>query len=283
MQTGLSSARGERVRLRHDLRSLTYVTLDQGNGGVLRNLTHDGVAVQAVAAVHPSQKLRVRFELAHPRLRVDTDGEVIWSTSSGQCGIRFLGLNARMQRQIDEWIFGNLLERFAPQAHQSMFHTSRTVTGPMLGLAERDDGLILSPAPVKVIELRDRHLSEAVPVGTSQAKAFEESVGVAEDPRSELTQLDWLSQPLSGRSLAWFVDVLAVVAALLLSVLVFLSITREAPRWPAAMVAGAAVSVAASYWGFFKLLGGTSLGTRLARLVEADQENVKEARDARFR
>jgi hypothetical protein len=282
MQTGLSPARGERVRLRHDLHSLTYVVLDQGNGGVLRNLTHDGVAVQAVAGVRPRDKLRVRFELVHPRVRIDTEGEVIWSTSTGQCGIRFLGLPARMQRQIDEWIFGNLLERFAPQAHQSMFHSSRTVTGPMLG-TDRDDGLILSPAPVKVIELPERHFAEPIPAGAAQAQTFGQSVVGAEDLRSELTELDWLSQPLSGRSLAWLVDVLTVVAALLLSVLVFLSITHETPRWPAAMVAGAAVLVAASYWAFFKLFGGTSLGTRLARLVAADQEKVNELRDARFR
>jgi hypothetical protein len=282
MQTGLSPARRERTRLRHELHSLTYVTLDQGNGGVVRNLTHDGVAVQAVAAVRPGQKLRVRFELAHPRLRVESDGEVVWSTSTGQCGIRFLDPPARMRRQIDEWIFGNLLERVAPHAHQSIFHTSGTVTGPMLG-ADRDDGLILSPAPVKVIELPDRHLSEPVPGWASRPQTFAESLGAAEDTRTELTELDWLSQPLSGRSLAWFVDALTVVAALLLSVLVFLSITRETPKWPAAMMAGAAVSVAASYWGFFKLFGGTSLGTRLARLVEADQEKAKEVREARFR
>jgi hypothetical protein len=282
MQTGLSPARGERVRLRHELHSLTYITLDQGNGGVLRNLSHDGVAAQAVAAVRLGQKLRVRFELTHPRLRVETDGEVVWSTSTGQCGIRFLGLTARTQRQIDEWIFGNLLERFAPHANQSMFHNSHTVTGPILGVADQDDGLILSPAPVKVIALPERRLAEPDLMREPETTTVGLSLAVEEHPRSELVELDWLSRPLSGRSLAWSVDVLAVLIALLLCVLIFLSITREPPRWPSAMIAGAGASVAACYWGFFKLFGGTSFGTRLARLVEADQE-AGDVRDTRFR
>ena len=110
MDRGLSLEQGSRVHYRHELRTLTYVTLDQANGGIVRNLTHDGIGVQAVASVRPRQQLRVRFELRYPRLRIETRGEVVWSTFSGQCGIRFLDLPPRLHRQIDEWIFGNLLE-----------------------------------------------------------------------------------------------------------------------------------------------------------------------------
>jgi hypothetical protein len=87
---------------------------------------------------------------------------------------------------------------------------------------------------------------------------------------TEPVELDWLSQPLSGRGIAWSINTLAVLAGLLLFALVFLSVTRESPRWPATMIAGAAVFVAAFYWGFFKLFGGTSPGARLARLAVYD-------------
>jgi len=94
-------------------------------------------------------------------------------------------------------------------------------------------------------------------------------------------QLDWLSQPLSGRSLVWTINSLVVVAALLLFALVFLSVTREPPRRPLAVVGVAAIFVAAFYWGFFQLLGGSSPGARLARLAGCDVK--EEADDARFR
>ena len=100
MEAGISPARQTRTQYRHELRTLTYVTLDQANGGIVRNMTHDGIGVQAVAALRPMQQLRLRFELRAPRLRVETRGEVMWSTPSGQCGIRFLDLPPRISRQL---------------------------------------------------------------------------------------------------------------------------------------------------------------------------------------
>ncbi len=163
MDTGVSPARQARAYYRHDLRTLTYVTLDQANGGIVRNMTHDGIGVQVVAAVRPRQQLRVRFELRYPKLRVETRGEVMWATFSGQCGIRFLDLSPRMVRQIDEWIFGSLLEgaslhseRTESGCTESMFAQSGPVLLTMSGVdaaGEEEDGLMVSAAPRTVIEL----------------------------------------------------------------------------------------------------------------------------------
>lgn len=296
MQVEPSPARKERLRHRHELRGLTYVMLDQANGGIVRNLSHEGIAVQAVAAVRAGQQLRLRFELPHPRLRIEAKGEVMWAVPTGQCGIRFLDLAPRMRLRIDEWIMGSLLEDIAghPAFSRSRgdvaLRPSSTVTGPLLG-ADEDDGLILSPAPVKVIELPARSKSHAVGL---QAESLEAIESEAEDAAeavvasgaaasSHAAELDWLSQPLSSRGIAWSVNALAVLAALLLFALVFLSITREAPRWPAAMIAGAAIFVAVFYWGFFRLFGGPSPGARLARLAGYDYDEVRETEGTRFR
>src|SRR5579859_2748529 len=85
MDTGTSPVQQARARHRHELRTLTYVTIDQANGGIIRNLSHEGIGVQAVAALRPKQLLRVRFELRGPRLRVERRGEVTLSSISGQC------------------------------------------------------------------------------------------------------------------------------------------------------------------------------------------------------
>jgi PilZ domain len=270
MDAGLSPARQARAKHRHELRTLTYVTLDQANGGIVRNLSHEGIGVQAVGALRPHQQVRMRFELRAPRLRVETRGEVTWSTYPGQCGIRFLDMSPRMIRQINEWIFGNLLEGIAPhsQSAGSMFVHSLSVM-PVADRAELDDGLLVSAAPLKVIELPLRH------------DGRERADRVDDDAESSPAGLDWLSQPLSGRSLVWTINTLVVVAALLLFALVFLSITREPPRWPLAMTTGAAISVAALYWGFFQVFGGSSPGERLARLAGCDSEADEEG--ARFR
>lgn len=267
MDAGISAAHKARSQHRHELRTLTYVTLDQANGGVVRNLSRCGIGVQAVAAVRPKQQIRVRFELRYPRLRVEARGEVVWATFSGQCGIRFLDLSPRASRQIDEWVFGDLLEGASLHNDAGELNFAEEPACATADGAEKDNGLILSAAPRKVIEL---------PVRSEEAEPVAEA-----EPGS--SQLDWLSQPLSGRSLAWTVNVLVVFAALLLFVLVFLSVTREAPRWPLEMMAGAALLVAAMYWGFFQVFGGGSLGQRLARMAGSTGEGEEENRDARFR
>jgi hypothetical protein len=268
MEAVVSLARQARSKHRHELRTLTYVTLDQSNGGIVRNLNHEGIGVQAVGALRPNQEVRVRFELRNPRVRVEVRGEVTWATISGQCGIRFLDLSPRMTRQVNEWIFGNLLEGIPIYADQvgSMFLASPMVEG------ETDDGLMLSAAPVPVIEL---------PV---EPQAFESTYTRHDDAESipHFTELGWLSKPLTGRNLIWTINTLVVVAALLLFAMVFLSVTREPPRSPYLTIFGAGVLVVAMYWGFFQLFGGCSPGARLARLAGCDSEK-EEVDGPRFR
>jgi hypothetical protein len=275
MEAGLSPARQARAKHRHELRTLTYVTLDQVNGGIVRNMSHEGIGVQAVAAVRPRQQVRVRFELRYPRLRVEARGEVAWSTFSGECGIRFLDLSPRMTRQINEWIFGNLLEGISLHSERAggMFAVSPAVL-PLSEGAEEDAGLMVSAAPLKIIEL---------PVRPDPAAAAREHDDAAEMGPYSPPALDWLSQPLSGRSLTWTINTLVMVAAMLLFGLIFLSVTGEPPRWPLAMLGGAAVFVAGAYWGFFQWFGGSSLGARLARMVGRDVEEDQEATGSRFR
>jgi hypothetical protein len=299
MDAGLSPARQARAKHRHELRTLTYVTLDEANGGIVRNLSDRGIAVQTVAAVRPHQQLRVNFELNRPRanhsqpkhpqsnysqsnysqsnharLRVEGRGEVMWATPSGQCGISFVDLPPRMTRQINEWIFGDLLEGIALHSERTGSLFAASSFGSALPVYE-DDGLMISPAPLKVIALPLR----ADPLQAA-AHGLDADAATALVPLSEL---DWLSQPLSGHSLIWTINTLVALAALLLFVLVFLSVTREAPRWPLAMMGGAAMFVAALYWGFFQLFGGSSPGARLARLLGSDAEEDVEASDDRFR
>jgi PilZ domain len=280
MNAGTSPARQTRTQYRHELHTLTYVTLDQANGGIVRNLSDEGIGVQAVAAPRAQQQLRVRFELRHPRVRIETRGEVMWSTSSGKCGIRFLDLPPGMIRQINEWVFADLLEGASLHLEKtgSVFiepevRPERELRdGALVSGALQDDGLLISPAPLKIIELPARQdpvmvlMDEAARAVGEQASAW-----------------DWLSQPISGRGLAWAVNTLVVVAACLLFTLVFLSVTHEAPPWPLLMIVVGACAVGGMYWAFFRIFGGSSLGARLVRLAASDEENDEEERGARFR
>jgi hypothetical protein len=249
---------------------LTYACVEEANGGIVRDINHKGIGLQVVGAVRPQQQLRVRFELCQPRVRVETRGEVSWATRSGQCGIRFLDLSPKMARQIDQWIFGNLLEEACLHSERAgfLFARPQPTRWTDIDVADDEDGLMVSATPVNVIPLPMRP-DPLEPVHAEIA------------PHAS-TGFDWLSQPLSGRGLIWTINTLVIVAALLLFAVVFLSITGEPPRWPLTTAGATAIFVGALYWGFFRLFGGASPGERLARMAGWDVEN-EEAKDTRFR
>jgi hypothetical protein len=282
---GVSVApRPTRTHYRHELRTLTYVTLDEANGGIIRNLNREGVAVQAVAPLRQQQRVRLRFELRFPRLRMETCGQVSWATSSGQCDIRFVDLPARTSRQIDEWIFSNLLDAIARDAgHPRSIFAAPAVS--ILGeenisdedALEENDGLTLSAAPRPAIRLQTGFTRRGEAPGPHH-RGGGDLAYPASDPYA---QPNWLSQPLSGRTLAWLIDSLVVIAGLLLFALIFLSIAHELPPWPLTLgtASAAALFVAAAYWSVFAVFGGPSLGARLAQAASS-LEGEKESEEA---
>jgi hypothetical protein len=296
MQAAPLPERQARTHYRHEQRTLTYVTLDDANGGIIRNLNHEGVAVQAVAALRPQQRVRLRFELRFPRLRVETAGEVCWADRSGQCGIRFVDLPKRTHHQIDEWIFSNLLNAMAREAThpRSIFGASVASMARKENVREENvreedaleesDGLTVSAAPRPAIRLEPGVTGqEEAPLAYQNCE--EDLAGSAtESHASELAfelnkPLIWLSQPLSGRTLAWLVDSLVVLVALLLFALIFISIAHELPPWPLTLgtTSAAAVFVAAAYWAIFAVFRGPSLGAYLAQTASSLEENEEEA------
>src|SRR5258708_4214641 len=155
MQSASFPARQTRTHYRHELRTLTYVILDEANGGVIRNLNHEGVAVQAVGPLRCGERVRLRFELRFPRLRVDACGQVSWASPSGQCGVRFVELSANTRCQINQWIFSNLLDTVAREAAhpQSIFADAVVPIVRQGHASEENDGLTLSATPRPAIRL----------------------------------------------------------------------------------------------------------------------------------
>src|SRR6266852_6189718 len=110
---GLSSAaiapRQQHRHYRQKIQNLAYVNLDHANGGIIRNLSEAGIAIQAVAPLRVNQPVYLRFELLSPRLRVETAGRVAWADSTGQAGVEFLAVPQRSQRLLKDWLLTHLL------------------------------------------------------------------------------------------------------------------------------------------------------------------------------
>lgn len=282
MQSVSISARQARRHYRHELRTLTYITLDQANGGIVRNLNDEGLAVQAVAALRQDQRVRLRFELRFPRLRVETYGQVTWTSPSGRCGIRFIDLPEPTAHQIQEWIFANLLE----SAGLSATH-SGSIFGESLHSIGSDENLKQANVQPGNSSQRNGALNRSPSAGP--AVPFNPDFRLIPQPRqvremrlansaSERSHQNWLSRPLSARTFAWLVDALVITAALLLFALIFLSIAHELPRWPLSLAAGSVTTlfIVATYRMMFAVFGGPSAGARLAQASSMGSQNEEE-------
>jgi PilZ domain-containing protein len=233
---------------RHALRSLAYVRLDQANGGIIRDLTESGMAIQAVAPLQPDQELNLHFELLSPRVRVDARGRVAWSDSGGQGGIQLLGLTPRAQRALRDWLLIQMLSAASVSGRDSMFATV-------------DRELTFSPAGRPAIVV------EPEPGG-----------------ESELLPITWGLFAVSSRSFSIFVDTLVLLCAVLLFSISSIAVMGGLPAWPltAALLITTSTIFAAVYQVLFSdFLCGATPGKRLAILASAQPD--LEGEDPRFR
>lgn len=248
-----------RIYYRHPINSLVYVSLDEGNGGIIRNLSQGGAAIQAVGPLEVNQSVRMRFDLMNPRARIDVRAEVAWASSSGQAGLRFLEMPPQVKSQLSDWIFATLL-RGIEQA------------SPVLTCPDELDDLVLSPLGLPAIRLPRTDVRPQVSV----------------DP-DDAVSIAWWPWPVSARTLAALMDSLVLFSAVLIFFCIFLSFVHALPPWPVALglLFGVGGFFTALYWYLFGVMGRGTAGVLLAKLAMRDPEAELQAqlreKEARFR
>ncbi len=239
---------GRRRHYRHQIQSLAYVNLDQGNGGIIRNLGDSGIAIQAVAPLHVNQQVFLRFDLANPRVRVEATGRVAWVDPVGQAGVEFLTLSQRSGRLLKEWIFVQLMASAQHSAGDSALLYGKS--------GQEAAELLFSSRARPAIRLEASsgcRAAEAKPTNSHRA-----------------VHLPWFPFAISAPALSRLVDGLILLSAVLLFALICMAMVGVVPAWPVALVMG--IGVAAVFAVLYRFLflfwmGGTP-GDWLAGLTE---------------
>ena len=229
---------------RHRVPSLVYITLDQGNGGIVRDISAQGIGIQAVGRLHTGQSVLTRFDLLNPRTRVEATADVVWADDSGQAGLRFAQLPERMRRSLKDWIFTNLLTTLEHiTARASMFQPT---------------------------EECDRALANA---GVFPSKTNDTRRTMSETEPTLTISLPFWPKPVSMRSVWLMMDGLLIIAGVLLFWLVFLAIARSLPAWPvtAGLGAGIGLACAFAYRLLFRTFAIESPGCYLATRAAAEE------------
>ena len=99
-------ARDRRAHPRQRIRSLAYVHLGEGNGGIVLNISEGGIGVQAAEALDEGEGvLSMRIEIPRSRKRLEVRGEIMWvGESLKEAGLRFVDLPEDALRRIRSWM-----------------------------------------------------------------------------------------------------------------------------------------------------------------------------------
>ena len=94
-----------RAHLRRPVRSLAYVELGDGNGGIALNISEGGMAVQAVMSLGGDDLPSVRVQLSHSKKQIQVKGRVAWTGDLRKlAGVEFVDVTDETRKQIREWI-----------------------------------------------------------------------------------------------------------------------------------------------------------------------------------
>ena len=126
-------SRDRRAQARQAVRSLAYVELGDGNGGVALNVSEGGIAIQAVMALNADDFPALRIQLAHSKKQIEAKGRVAWTSNLRRiAGLEFVDLSDESRIQIREWISleSSDLRPVAPAARPDNGENSKKSTDP---------------------------------------------------------------------------------------------------------------------------------------------------------
>jgi len=187
--------------LRQPTPSLAYVELDEGNGGVILNISEGGLSVQAVASVMDDFLPGVRFQLAETGSWIEVKARVIWTGRSRKlAGLEFVGLSEESRGRIRDWLSRETVQGASSEAPENV------KTTPTAGGALDPDAGIERAAEIAQSIVRPRGQEPtAQPEFAVPARVPEEEAAAPEfaqpkfEPASS-ARADWLNS-VSYRSL----------------------------------------------------------------------------------
>jgi PilZ domain len=111
---------------RQPIRTLAYVELDEGNGGIILNISEGGLLVQAVTSLMEDLLPGVRFQLSESDGWVEAHARITWTTESRKlAGLEFVDLAEASRDRIRRWLIREslpaevVIEKQGPSADES--------------------------------------------------------------------------------------------------------------------------------------------------------------------
>ena len=99
-----------RTHARKRLDQLAYIGFGPDTGGVLIDISEEGLRCQIVGAIVEGDRCHLKFALPGKHSAIEADGQVVWANSSRQGGgVRMVSIAPEARREIQQWIINDEL------------------------------------------------------------------------------------------------------------------------------------------------------------------------------
>src|ERR1700727_3784077 len=131
-RAGLADPSDRRARVRRNPSEVTCLELDEGNGGIVLNVSETGIAIAVAQTILEDHISRLSFRLPQLDRTFLAEGEIVWrSESQKSAWLRFVNLEERDRVQIRNWMRAELV---SPEL-QTPLYASAAAAQPALMMA----------------------------------------------------------------------------------------------------------------------------------------------------
>jgi hypothetical protein len=125
-----------RICVRHKVHGPVFASFDGVTGGMILDLSEQGVSMQTVVPLEAEQRVKLRLDLPDSDAYLETTGYIAWADALGRAGVRFSELPVEARQRLDEWL---VLNEKAPSRKAPKLTFDR-VLGPSAGLKSSGNG-----------------------------------------------------------------------------------------------------------------------------------------------
>lgn len=117
-----------RAKTRTPVNRAVYVDIENVNGGLVSNMTEDGIAMSAAMVLRGDSPLKMRIQLPGAGDWIEAIGQIKWKSESGKTvGIGLVGLPEETRKVIRNWL---ALERSKPAPEPELYAFHRSASDP---------------------------------------------------------------------------------------------------------------------------------------------------------
>ena len=93
--------------LRHKVHGPVFASFDGVTGGMILDLSEQGVSMQTIVPLEAERRVQLRLDLPDSDAHLETTGYVAWADALGRAGVRFSELPVEARQRLDKWLAHN--------------------------------------------------------------------------------------------------------------------------------------------------------------------------------